>query len=61
VEITSARPLESIQGYRAMFDLRLPDDVKGPVNLRLYLETDGQPLSETWLYQWTPPEDRKFG
>jgi glucans biosynthesis protein len=60
VEITSARPLESIQGYRAMFDLRLPDDVKEPVNLRLYLETDGQPLSETWLYQWTPPVDRSF-
>ncbi|HYJ99891.1 MAG TPA: glucan biosynthesis protein D, partial [Burkholderiaceae bacterium] len=26
VELTSARPLKSIQGYRAMFDLRLPDD-----------------------------------
>jgi glucans biosynthesis protein len=61
VEITSVRPLESIQGYRAMFDLRVPDDVKGQVNLRLYLETDGQPLSETWLYQWTPPVDRTFG
>jgi glucans biosynthesis protein len=60
VEITSARPLESIQGYRAMFDLKLPDDVTGPINLRLYLETDGQPLSETWLYQWTPPLDRSF-
>jgi glucans biosynthesis protein len=61
VEITSVRPLESIQGLRAMFDLRVPDDVKGQVNLRLYLETDGQPLSETWLYQWTPPVDRTFG
>jgi glucans biosynthesis protein len=60
VEIPSARPLESIQGYRAMFDLKLPDDVTGPINLRLYLETDGQPLSETWLYQWTPPLDRSF-
>ena len=29
VELTSARPLKSIQGYRAMFDLRLPDDRPG--------------------------------
>jgi glucans biosynthesis protein len=55
VEITSARPLESVKGYRAMFDLKLPDADKEPINLRLYLEADGQPLTETWLYQWTPP------
>jgi glucans biosynthesis protein len=60
VEITSARPLESVKGYRAMFDLKLPDADKEPVNLRLYLEADGQPLTETWLYQWTPPTDRTF-
>jgi glucans biosynthesis protein len=60
VEITSARPLESIQGYRAMFDLRVPDDVKGPINLRMFLAADGQALSETWLYQWTPPARRNI-
>jgi glucans biosynthesis protein len=59
VEITSARPLDSIHGYRAMFDLRVPDEVKEPINLRLYLANGGQALSETWLYQWTPPAQRQ--
>ncbi len=62
VEITSARALEAIQGYRAMFDVVPPDDGTEPINLRLYLEGDGQPLTETWIYQWTPPpaEERKL-
>jgi glucans biosynthesis protein len=63
VEITSARPLASIQGYRAMFDVVPPDDGTDPINLRLYLQTsDGQPLTETWLYQWNPPpvEEREL-
>ncbi|MEC9483281.1 MAG: glucan biosynthesis protein D [Halomonas sp.] len=56
IEITSARPLASIQGYRAMFDVVPPDDSTDPINLRLYLKTEeGQPLTETWIYQWTPP------
>jgi glucans biosynthesis protein len=55
VEITSVRPLRPINGYRAMFDLALTDDSAEPVNLRLYLSADGQALSETWLYQYTPP------
>jgi len=40
--------------------VRVPDDYKGPVDLRLFLSSDGQALTETWLYQWTPPEDRRF-
>lgn len=55
VEIASVRPLHAIKGYRAMFDLALTDDSLEPVNLRLFLSTNGQPLSETWLYQYTPP------
>ncbi|MCW5659066.1 MAG: glucan biosynthesis protein D [Burkholderiaceae bacterium] len=55
VELTSARPLKSIQGYRAMFDLKLPDESAAPVELRAYLAFRGQPMSETWCYQWTPP------
>ncbi len=55
VEITSARPLRSINGWRAMFDLRLADDSVEPINLRMYLAANGQPLTETWLYQYTPP------
>jgi glucans biosynthesis protein len=26
-----------------------------PIDLRLYLRVDGRPLTETWIYQWTPP------
>ena len=55
VEITSARPLRSINGWRAMFDLRLTDESTEPINLRLYLASNGQPLTETWLYQYSPP------
>jgi len=38
-----------------MFDLVPTDDSPEPINLRLYLALDGQPLTETWLYQYTPP------
>ena len=55
VEITSARPLGALRGYRAMFDLRVPDKSRTPVELRLYLSYRGQPMSETWTYQWSPP------
>ena len=26
-----------------------------PIDLRLFLSTDGQVLTETWLYQYVPP------
>jgi periplasmic glucans biosynthesis protein len=38
-----------------MFDLKPIDDSTEPIDLRLYLRQGGQPLTETWLYQWTPP------
>ena len=39
-----------------MFDLRLPDEQPGPpVELRMFLAYGGQPMSETWCYQWAPP------
>lgn len=38
--------------WRAQFDLTV--DGKDPVELRLFLRLDGQPLSETWLYQYHP-------
>lgn len=62
VEITSARPLHPIKGYRAMFDLKPTDERPDPINLRLYLRHDGKALTETWVYQWTPPpaQARKF-
>ena len=62
VEITSARPLESVHGYRAMFDLKPTDTEGSPIGLRLYLAAGGRPLTETWLYQWNPPpaDQRNF-
>lgn len=60
VEITSARPvaaqdgLQSPRTYRAMFDL-VPDDSLEPINVRMYLKSGEKVLSETWLYQYTPP------
>jgi glucans biosynthesis protein len=55
VEITSARPLRSIQGYRAMFDLKLPDDGMDPVDIRMFLRIGHLPLTEVWTYQYSPP------
>lgn len=59
IEIPSARPQHEIGGYRAMFDIRPADDSVAPIDLRLYLAVDGQPLTETWLYQWTPPPPQR--
>lgn len=61
VEITSARPLTQIGGYRAMFDVRPGDTSTEPIDLRLFLRVNGRPLTETWIYQWTPPmaDERK--
>lgn len=55
VEITSARPLKSIGGYRAMFDVKLPDDGVDPVDIRMFLRLGHLPMTETWTYQWSPP------
>lgn len=60
VEIASIRPLKEINGYRVLFDLKIDETVKGQIDLRLYLVADGRTLSETWLYQWTPPAKRSF-
>jgi glucans biosynthesis protein len=55
IELSSARPLADIQGYRVMFDLIPTDDSAAPIDLRAYMSVDGAPLCETWLYQWSPP------
>jgi len=56
LEIVSARPLDAINGWRAMFDLRPEDDNVQPITLRLYLQLGRDALTETWLYQWLPPD-----
>lgn len=53
-EVTSARPLASVGGWRAMFDY-VPEPGTEPATMRLFLRADGQPLTETWLYEFDPP------
>ncbi|HEU4622445.1 MAG TPA: glucan biosynthesis protein D, partial [Burkholderiaceae bacterium] len=55
VEIVSARPQFEQNGYRAMFDLRPPEDSNDPIDVRVFLRLNGEALSETWIYQWLPP------
>lgn len=59
IELPSARPLRPLNGWRAMFDLAPTDPSTEPIDLRLYLSFDGQPLTETWLYQYTPPPPKR--
>ncbi len=60
-EHVTAHYVEEIKGYRALFDVRPADDSNDAIDLRMYLRIDGRPLTETWIYQWTPPplKDRK--
>jgi len=55
IRVPAVRPLRAIQGYRVSFDVRPADNSSQPIDLRLYLRIDGRALTETWLYQWTPP------
>ncbi|HWX78935.1 MAG TPA: glucan biosynthesis protein D [Steroidobacteraceae bacterium] len=60
-EHVTAHYVAEFNGYRALFDVRPSDEVSDAVDLRMYLRIDGRPLTETWIYQWTPPsiKDRK--
>ena len=60
-EHVTAHYVEEIKGYRALFDIKPPDDWLEAIDLRLFLRIEDRPLSETWIYQWTPPslKDRK--
>ena len=51
---TTAHFVPEFKGYRALFDVK-PDDGTDPIDLRLFLRIRGWPLTETWIYQWTPP------
>jgi len=61
VEHITAHYVEEIKGYRALFDIKPPEDSNDVIDLRLYLRIDSRPLTETWIYQWLPPsiKDRK--
>jgi glucans biosynthesis protein len=60
-EHVTAHYVAEFQGYRALFDVRPGDENLDPIDLRLFLRIDGKPLTETWIYQWTPPalKDRR--
>ena len=58
----TAHYVAEFNGYGALFDVRPTDDSVAPIDLRLYLRLGGRPLTETWIYQWTPPsvKERKL-
>ncbi|CAL1240281.1 glucan biosynthesis protein [Candidatus Methylocalor cossyra] len=49
----AARPVRGTPVWRCNFDLISEGDE--PIDLRCYLRDDQGALTETWLYQWTPP------
>jgi glucans biosynthesis protein len=67
VELASARIVKVGDAagptrYRAVFDVVPPDDSTAQIEIRMFLRSAGQPLTETWLYHWFPPaaNDRKL-
>jgi periplasmic glucans biosynthesis protein len=54
-EHVTAHYVDEFKGYRALFDIRPPEDSNDIIDLRLYLRIDSRPLTETWIYQWMPP------
>ncbi len=58
VEFVHARRLPGGNVVRAMFDL-VPDHTGEAIDVRLFLRSGDQALSETWLYQYTPPPEAR--
>lgn len=54
--------IEPLQGYRILFDWYPDSDSTAPVDMRLFLRSQGETMSETWLYQYfpPPPDQRKY-
>jgi glucans biosynthesis protein len=53
IEAPAARPLRGTPAWRCNFDLA--SEGREPVDLRCFLSDERGALTETWLYQWTPP------
>ncbi|MDX6748522.1 glucan biosynthesis protein D [Geminicoccaceae bacterium 1502E] len=53
VSYVFAEPIPNTTRWRAQWDLSV--EGSAPVELRLYMELGGRPLTETWLYQFRPP------
>lgn len=52
VEILYVQPLDS---YRILFDWYPENEKTEPVDMRLFLQCQGEAISETWLYVYLPP------
>jgi len=52
----ATHPMRESDLWRCHFDLSA--DGSEPVDLRCFLRDAGEALSETWLYQWSPPPAR---
>ncbi len=59
VEILYVEPND---GYRILFDWYPDSDATDPVEMRMFLRSKGETLTETWLYQYIPPppDRRKY-
>ncbi|WP_205966190.1 glucan biosynthesis protein, partial [Pseudomonas viridiflava] len=51
--------LPDIKGFRVLFDWYPTGDSVDPVDMRLFIKTQGRTLSATWLYQYLPPAPEK--
>ncbi len=51
--------VEPFDGYRILFDWYPTNDSTDPVEMRMFLRTQDETLSETWLYQYFPPPPEK--
>lgn len=56
IEVLYVQPID---GYRILFDWSPDSDSVEPVELRMYLRSGENTLSETWLYQYFPPPPDK--
>jgi len=59
LEHVTAHLVPEFGGWRALFEVRLTDESTEPVDLRCFLRIHGQPLTETWIYQWVPPPPKE--
>ena len=59
-EHVTAHYVEEFNGYRALFDVKPTDDTRGAHRSAAVLaHLEGRPLTETWIYQWTPPSAKE--
>jgi glucans biosynthesis protein len=59
-EHVTAHYVEEFNGYRALFDVKPTDDsVRTHRSAVVSCAWTAEPLTETWIYQWTPPSPKE--